>query len=40
MISGILFSLVEPPNNFQNEIEAFFLRKKGLKLAQPVELDT
>ena len=40
MISGISFSLVEPPNNFQNEIEAFFQHKKGLKLAQPVELDT
>lgn len=28
MISGMLFSLVEPPNNFQNEIEAFFNTKK------------
>lgn len=40
MISGILLSLVEPPNNFQNEIEAFFQRKRGLKLAPPVELDS
>lgn len=28
MISGMLFSLVEPTNNFQDEIEAFFNTKK------------
>lgn len=40
MISGILFSLVEPPNNFQTKLKPFFNANKGLKLAQPGELDS